>query len=252
MADASDQPSGIVTLETADLAAAERVHRAIHGDAEDWDGLLRHNPVWSAAGVHRAVRRDGELVSLASLATTEQRFGGTTCKVGEIGLVGTLPEHRRQGHSRALMESWLTTMRAEGYALAYLFGIRDFYERWAFHYAAPDHIYPYLTVERRMLDEAGGGGGGGEGVRVRALDIEADLAGVMALANEDHAGLPCSPVRSEATWRYLTGFADRHGVDWLGVEDVDGALIGYARVKRWAKGSSAHPPGAVTDVAVAG
>ena len=249
MAGARNTHPLVITLDTdAELAEAEALHRLIHGETAQWDDLLRRDPDWGAPGVHRAVRADGRLVSLASMATTRQRFGDTNLKVGEIGLVGTALNRRNEGFSRALMESWLATMRTEHYALSYLFGISGFYERWHYHYAAPDHVYPYLTVERRMLER---GGEGHEGARVRALDGERDLAAVMALAEDDLAGVPCSPVRSTATWRFLFNAADRHGVDWVVVEGQDGALIGYARLKRWRGGTSMHPAGAVTDVAVA-
>ena len=102
----------------SDLREAIRVHERIHGPSPLFAELLRENPVWSRPGVHRAIRRDGEIAALSSLAPWDQRFGETTLKVGEIGLVGTVPEHRNRGLSRALMEALFDIMQAEGYALA--------------------------------------------------------------------------------------------------------------------------------------
>lgn len=238
--------TGIITLATdVELREAIAVHERIHEPSPLFPELLLENPVWSRPGVHRAIRKDGRIVALTSLATCNQRFSGTTLKVGEIGLVGTLPGYRGQGLSRALIESFLHTMREEEYALAYLFGIRSFYERWHFHYGAPDHIHPYLRAQAGILEPFAA-----HASRVRPLDPERDLSEVMRIAEEDHAGLACSPVRTEALWRHLLARADTHGVDWLVAVDHDDRPRGYLRVKRWADGICPHPAGAPTDVAV--
>lgn len=228
-----------------DRREAIAVHERIHGPAPLFGELLHENPVWSCPGVHRAIRKDGRIVALSSLATYDQRFGETTLKVGEIGLVGTVPEYRNQGLSRALMESFLETMREEGYALAYLFGIAHFYEQWDFHYGAPDHIYPYLRARTGILEPFAA-----HASRVRPIDGERDLPEVMRIADEDHASLACSPVCSEALWRHLIAKADTHGVDWLVATDDGDRPRGYLRVKRWADGICPHPAGAATDVAI--
>ncbi|HEV2067939.1 MAG TPA: GNAT family N-acetyltransferase, partial [Thermomicrobiales bacterium] len=229
----------------SDLREAIRVHERIHGPSPLFAELLRENPVWSRPSVHRAILRDGEIAALSSLATWDQRFGETTLKVGEIGLVGTAPEHRNRGLSRALMEALLDIMQAEGYALAYLFGIPRFYERWDFHYAAPDHIYPYLRARAGIVEPFAA-----HATWVRPMDERRDLPAVMRIAEEDHSCLPCSPVRPEALWQHLLAKADTHGVDWLVAVDAADRPRGYLRIKRWADGICPHPAGAPTDVAI--
>lgn len=236
----------VMTLRaSAELWEAIRVHGRIHGPSPLFAELLQQNPVWTRPGAHRAIRRDGKIAALSSLATWDQRFGETTLKVGEIGLVGTLPEHRNQGLSRALMESFLDTMRGEGYALAYLFGIPGFYDRWDFHYAVPDHIHPYLRARAGVLEPFAA-----HATRVRPMDGQRDIPAVMRIADADHSCLSCSPVRSKALWRHLLASAGTHGVDWLVAVNADDRPQGYVRIKRWAEGISPHPAGAATDVAI--
>lgn len=246
MPDALPFGTDVITLaDGVELEEAIAVHERIHGPAPLFAELLRENPVWSRRGIHRAIRRDGRIAAQSSLATYQQRFGEMTLKVGEIGLVGTLPKYRNQGLSRALMEAFLDTMREEGYALVYLFGIPKFYERWDFHYGAPDHIYPYLRARAGVLEPFAG-----HAESVRPMEADRDLTEVIHIADDDHAGLPCAPVRSEALWRHLLARADSHGVDWLVAVDDDDRPRGYLRVKRWADGICPHPAGAATDVAI--
>lgn len=240
--------AGARTIEPVSEAArheAIAVHERVHGPSPLFHELLVENPVWSRPGVHHAIRKDGRIVALASLATWEQRMNGTMLKAGEIGLVGTLPAYRGQGLSRALIESFLDTMRKEEYALAYLFGISGFYERWDFHYGAPDHIHPYLRASAGILEPFAA-----HASRVRPLDLERDLPAVLRIVDEDHATLACSPVRTIALWRHLLAQADTHGFDWLVAVDRNDHPRGCLRLKRWADGISPHPAGAPTDVAI--
>jgi predicted acetyltransferase len=55
----------------------------------------------------RIVRRDGEIVSHIRLYDRWQRVGSAPVHVGCVGDVCTLPEHRKQGYCRALLEDAL-------------------------------------------------------------------------------------------------------------------------------------------------
>ncbi len=102
-------------------------------------------------GVHRAIFQGDRAIALTALCVWEQRFGATTLRAGEIGLVGTQPEHRKRGLSRLLMESWITTMRVRRVSLMFLIGISDFYEQWDCHYACPDHANAFLSIAQEPL-----------------------------------------------------------------------------------------------------
>lgn len=239
-------PDQVITLTSNDhLREAMRVHEAIHGSpATVWEEFLFLHPRWAAEGAHRAVLVDERIVALTSLARWEHRVGATTLPAGEIGLVGTLPDHRTHGHSRALMEGWLDTMREERIPLSFLIGIPGFYERWDYHYAAPDHVHAFLSISHDTLANSAEPTGD-----VRDADPDRDVAAIVALLDQEQRGTPASPVLDEHLVRYFIERADVHGVSWRVVEDATGRLAAVVRMKRWGEGIGPQEQGAVTLVA---
>lgn len=236
----------VITLAGPDrLREAMAVNEAIHGNPTSvWEDFLFHHPRWGSEGTHRAVIVDGRVVSLTSLAIWRQRFGTSTLPTGEIGLVGTLPEHRNRGYSRALMESWLDSMRRERIPMSFLIGIPDFYERWNYHYAAPDYVSSLLSIAAEPLARCAGTSGA-----VRDADPDRDTPVIVALLDREARQTPASPVMEEDLVRHFIGRSDVHGVSWRVVEDAAGEVTGVVRTKRWGEGIGPQAPGAVTLVA---
>ncbi len=232
----------IVSLQTErQFRAAADSHTVIHEPTPLWAELHHEHPLWSAAGAHRAVFEGDRAIALTSLGVWEQRFGATTLKAGEIGLVGTLPEHRKRGLSRLLMESWIETMREQNVPLMFLIGIPGFYERWDFHYACPDHANAFLSITRDPLAACAIREG-----TIRPLDPDTDTAQTVELIATEHQHTPCSPVLNADHLRFFVEKSDAHGVDWRVIEDGGGEICAVARWKRWAEGIGPQPPGAVT------
>ncbi len=232
----------IVTLGPDQLATAARLDARIHGDDFDWLAFMTEHPAWSPPGTHRARVVGDEIVALASVARWQQRLGPGALTVGEIGLVGTHPDHRRQGHAAALMDDWLATLRADSVPLAFLFGIPDFYEQWDFVYAAPNSSPARLHMPLAALEAIPAP----VGRRLRPLDPVADLAAVQALEAAASANTPCSPLRDAALWAY--GFAEdlRAGREWSLVVDDAGAATGFARFHPESAGGMFPAPGALS------
>jgi predicted N-acetyltransferase YhbS len=236
----------IITLASDDqLREAIAIHAVIHGDPEPvWTDLLLRHPRWAAPSAHRAILDGGRIVALTSVASWQHRFGNTMLPASEIGLVGTLPGHRGRGHSRALMESWLATMRSERIPLSFLIGIPNFYERWGYHYAAPDHANHFLSIDREPLSRCAA-----SGIAMRQVDAVRDVPAIRALIATELRHTPCSPVLDEQLLRHLIDRSDTHGVDWLVREEVRGTISAVARLKRWQGGTGPQAAGAVTLVA---
>jgi len=232
----------IVTLGPADLPAAAGLNALIHGDDVDWLAFLTRHPAWAPPGTHRARVVGGEMVALTSVARWRQRFGSSTLPVGEIGLVGTHPDHRHQGHASALMADWLATLRAEGVPLAFLFGIPDFYDQWDFAYAAPNSSPARLHMPLAALDAIPAA----VGRHLRPLDPVADLAAVQALEAAASAVTPCSPLRDAALWTYAFAEDASAGREWLLVVDDSGAPTGFARFHPEGAGGMFPTPGALS------
>ncbi|HEV2129386.1 MAG TPA: GNAT family N-acetyltransferase [Thermomicrobiales bacterium] len=238
--------STIATL-TSDnqLREAVAVHHAVHGDPEPiWGELLYRHPRWSATGAHRAVIDDDRIVALTSVAMWEHRFGDAILPAGEIGLVGTLSDRRNQGYSRALMESWLETMRAERIPLSFLIGIPNYYERWDYHYAAPDHANHFLSIGRDALARCAV-----SGASRRPVDAARDIPAILDLIAAEMRHTAGSPALDATLLRYFVDRAAAHGVDWHVVEGDDGDVSGVIRTKRWTGGTGPQAAGAIALVA---
>lgn len=239
----TDTPA-VVTLETdAELREAIAAHERIHGDpAFVWEDFHHRHPHWSAPGATRAVIEHGHIVALTSLATIHLRFGDTRLPAGEIGLVGTQPEHRNRGHSRRLMESWLGTLRERHVPLSYLVGIPGFYEQWDYHYAAPDQVNHFLAITHDPLAHCAEPRGV---VRDATPD---DIPAIQVLLDAELRDTPCSAVLDADLLRYLLDRAAAHGVAWRVIE-IDGHIAAVVRHKLWGEGIGPQAPGAVSLVA---
>ncbi|MBA2289139.1 MAG: GNAT family N-acetyltransferase, partial [Chloroflexia bacterium] len=232
----------IVSLATDhQFRAAVDSHTIIHEPTPMWAELHHEHPVWSVASAHRAIFQGDRAIALTALGVWEQRFGATTLEAGEIGLVGTLPEHRKRGLSRLLMESWIATMRDQDIPLMFLIGISDFYEQWDFHYACPDHANAFLSIALEPLTACAVREG-----TLRSLDPARDTSAVLDLISAEHRRTPCSPMIDAKLLRYFVEKADPHGVDWRVIEDGRGDICAVVRWKRWSGGIGPQPAGAVT------
>lgn len=239
--------SDIVSLATDEgFSRALTSHSVIHDHAPQtfWDDMLHLHPVWAAEGAHRAIFEGDKAVALTSLGAWQQRFGATTLTAGEIGLVGTLPDQRQRGLSRQLMESWIATMRERDTPLMFLIGIPDFYERWDFHYACPDHVNAFLSITHDPLAYCALPEG-----TVRPLNLDGDTEQVLALIAREHQHVPCSPLIDADLLHYFVDRSDVHGVDWRVIEASQGDVCAVVRWKRWAEGIGPQAQGAVTLVA---
>jgi GNAT superfamily N-acetyltransferase len=234
-----------ITALTTDAHVREAIaaHQAIHGEPESvWEDFLSRHPHWAAPGAHRAILDEGRIVALTTLAMYRWQIGTTILPAGEIGLVGTLPEHRNLGLSRRLMESWLETMREQGVPISFLVGIPGYYERWHYHYAAPDQVNHFLAITHDPLARCAEPAGA-----VRDASA-ADIPAILALLDAEARDTPCAPVIEEPLLRFFLDRAEAHGVAWR-VLEIGGEIAGVVRHKRWGEGTGPQAPGAVTLVA---
>jgi hypothetical protein len=67
-------------------------------------------------------------------------IGAARVRMDGIGGVGTDEEHRRRGYSRQVLEATVRRMREGDAALSMLYGIRDFYPKFGYATAGPDHF----------------------------------------------------------------------------------------------------------------
>lgn len=87
---------------------------------------------------------DGRSVSRLYINRFTIRVGAATVRMDGIGGVSTEKECRRQGYARRVLEASVQHMQAGDAALAMLYGIPDFYPKFGFATAGPDH-FTWLT-----------------------------------------------------------------------------------------------------------
>ena len=78
-------------------------------------------------------------VSWLSIEPFTLRIGAATVRMDGIAGVGTEEEFRRRGYARRLLEATVAWMRQGDAALSMLYGIRDFYPKFGYATAGPDH-----------------------------------------------------------------------------------------------------------------
>ena len=90
-------------------------------------------------------RLEGEPIARVIIADRRMRIGCAQVRMGGIGGVWTDPQHRKQGHMRAVMNRAVQFMRDEGFEVSLLFGITDFYPRWGYATMIPDQRLTIAT-----------------------------------------------------------------------------------------------------------
>jgi predicted acetyltransferase len=84
-----------------------------------------------------AVKHKGRIVAGANLIPLEWCLSGIPLKVAELGCVATLPEYRRRGLQRRLMEEYHKHVLKKGYDLSAIEGIPFYYRQFGYEYALP-------------------------------------------------------------------------------------------------------------------
>src|SRR4051794_21453242 len=95
----------------------DMVPRVMGATREYFAAMYRNDP-WARPEHSRIVRVDGRIVSHLRLYDRWQRVGPIPVRVGGVGDVCTLPEYRKQGYCRALLEDALRYWNEGGYDLS--------------------------------------------------------------------------------------------------------------------------------------
>jgi predicted acetyltransferase len=143
--------------------------------------------------------------------------------MGGIGGVWTEEAYRKRGFARRLLETANDYMRDEGFDIASLFGISDFYERWGYVPAGPEYS---LKVRVDNIK--------GAELRHRVVDFcEQHRLDVLRIYEHNNLHRICSVVRSPESW---TGFV--RGTDWFVEANVKvfvnerGEVVGYVSLDK--------------------
>lgn len=171
----------------------------------------------------------GQMVAGFALIPWRLELEGVPLKVAEMGIVGTLEEHRKQGLMRRLNAEFDQALEEGGFDLSIIQGIPGFYSHFGFHYALPleNHINVPLHAVAEKEDDAR-----------KAWSFRlADPGDIPFLLQEDETyrgSFSISTLRDEENWRYLLteGSKTVYGSEFWIMEEKEGEGRFYFRIPR--------------------
>lgn len=160
-------------------------------------------------------------VSRAWVTSFDLRFGKAVLRMGGIGGVGTQEDHRYKGYSRRVMEATVRHIQQSDAALATLFGISGFYDKFGFAPIGPDVVIKFRECESLTPLRAG--------FRSRPAALT-DIPAMRELYNAGSAGTSGIIIRrdNQASWVNLRKAIAEAMDECRVVVDVRDRIVGYA------------------------
>jgi len=192
----------------------------------------------------RVVEAAGRIVSMMLIIRRPLRIGTAIVNGAIVGPVATHPDHRNRGYCSAVMRDAVQYMKAQGFAMAILWGISWLYPHYGYSPAM-------AKTEIVLKPDQGSSVARGE-YKFRPFD-ETDLQQMTHIYHNNTSTKTCSEVRSPEMWEWKPGgskvrldvLSDRRkgvmgyvvtGTDWgrpcaheIGVlnEEACGAILSY-------------------------
>lgn len=187
---------------------------------EYFDAHYRFDPL--ALPEHsRIVRADGQIVAHIRLYDRWIRVGSTAVHAGCVGDVCTLPEHRKRGHCRALLQDALDYWDRRDYDLSMILSGVGVYQRvgWV---TFPETRYSADIPPWRCTPSD-------PAYRTRRCARDDDLPQVQDIYAAYNADRPHTTVRSPEYWARHFYWTPREVEEAFYVAERDGRIAGYCR-----------------------
>ncbi len=141
-------------------------------------------------------KETGTIVSAFALIPWTCEIEGIQLKVAEMGIVGTLEEHQRQGLFSRLNQEFDQVLEEEGFDFAMIQGIPGFYTRFGYAYALP--LENQINLPLHLLPEQSADAG-----YTFRLANQADIPALMQADEQYRAAFSLSTYRDAAHWQYM-------------------------------------------------
>ena len=174
------------------------------------DRSLRTDGVWKIS----LSTEDEEDVSRLWLHEYQMRFGSARLKMGGIASVGTNKEHRNKGYSRLVMEESAAFMTENGFDVAMLFGIPNFYPKFGYATVLPETWLALYTEEAQAAVST---------YQIRKFE-EGDVPKILSIYAANNAERTGTPLRDETRWTEFTMGSD---FGTFVILNDAGVVIGY-------------------------
>ena len=186
--------------------------------------LIENHPKMTLENFY-IIKDKEKMVSTLNLIPLKWSIGGVTLKVAEMGFVGTLPEYRRKGLIRKLVEEFHKDIKNQLYDIAVIEGIPYFYRQFGYEYAIP-----LLEETRIRLDQIPEWK---PKITIRPF-TEKDLAKARALLEGSQTRYYVHSVRDETVWKLQqkTSMASDPEPFQCYVIEEKAKMIAYFRIRR--------------------
>ncbi|HEY9792064.1 MAG TPA: GNAT family N-acetyltransferase [Candidatus Obscuribacterales bacterium] len=177
------------------------------GDYHDWLRMQLRQP-WARRNFRYFVRRHKDkIVASAKLYTLQAQARGVQYKVGGVGAVYTMQQHRGRGHGSELMDSIRQLAEAEGFDALMLFSDIDpsFYEHLGYEQLSHHDFYLWTNqpeIEKYIMSDQSFVEDLHEHTPELCFPDPADVDGMVRHHMRYLSGLPFGIRRSEAYWQY--------------------------------------------------
>ena len=178
------------------------------------DRLSRTDGIWQIS----LSTEDEQDISRLWIHEYQMRFGTARLKLGGIAGVGTNEEHRNRGYSRRVMEDSTAFMTENGFDVAMLFGIPDFYPKFGYATALPETWVELDTAEAQAAVST---------YQTRKFE-SGDVPKILALYAANNADRTGTPLRDGTRWKEFK-MGSNFGIDAdpFVVLNEAGEVIGY-------------------------
>ena len=178
------------------------------------DRLLQSDNVWKIS----LSTEDEQDVSRLWLNEYRMRFGTTQLRMGGIAGVGTNEEHRNKGLARRVMDDSTAMMIDNGFDVAMLFGIPNFYPEFGYATVLPE---TWVELDTEAAEAAA------STYQIRKFEV-GDVPKILDLYAANNAERAGTPVRDETRWKEFKMGSDFGVVaDPFVVLNEVGEVIGY-------------------------
>ncbi|MBN2274313.1 MAG: GNAT family N-acetyltransferase [Bacteroidales bacterium] len=140
-----------------------------------------------------------QMVSAIALIPWTWEINGVRLRAAEMGLVGTLDEHRGRGLQKLLNAEFDLTLKDEQYDLAVIQGIPGFYHKFGYHYAVALENHINLPLDKIP-------GHTDNGNYTFRLADKKDIPFLMKEDDRYRSHYLLSSVRDEQHWEYMMSY----------------------------------------------
>lgn len=195
--------------------------------------MLHHPTIHPEHFIYIEDAASRQIISALCLLPWRWRFDEIELKVGEMAIVGTLPEYRRRGLVRTLVNHFKDCLAGGEYDLSFLGGIPYYYRQFGYEYALPLEGYWHLPLYQIPSPA--------ENAPTYTFRdaTTADIPALMEMYEVANRDLNISAIREPEVWRYQIEHKAEtdSGAYALLMVDPSGKVTGYVRLKRFGVGS---------------